>query len=80
MNLNAFHPTQSNSIRQKSYGMTHGTIFPTNLSQSTVYIQLVGSCFTGFRSRKGVILCFFTHYALADDVRLREFSFAKRIH
>ena len=46
MNLNAFHPTPSDFIRQKSYGMTHGTIF-----HPTCRIRhFVGSCVTGIIS------------------------------
>ena len=40
MDLNVFHPTPSDFIRQKSYGMTHGTIFiPTCRIR-----HFVGSC------------------------------------
>ena len=43
MNLNAFHPTPSDFIRQKLYGMTHSTVFhPTSGIR-----HFVGSCVTG---------------------------------
>ena len=41
-------PVTSNSIRQKSYAMTHDTMSKLNLSHPTVFNQLVGLCVMDF--------------------------------